>query len=328
MTLPVPDPSTPLSVLWERYNGVVLRKLADSTQRGYRYAWGKRVAPSLAHLPVGSLTTLDVEVAFASWTGGESTRGDALSVLSSLCAVAVKGGYIASNPCHGVERRREQAADVAGRALSLEEFDRLRALLPASGPYRRFVLAMPYTGCRLGEIAGLRLSDVDWEGRTLLVARTVTNGRVGPTKGRRLRVVPVITQLEPILREAAEGKGQHDYLFAGPRGGFINSKNLSRALNWHQWRDQVKTFAPGEPPLHWHDLRHTAAVFFFRAGLPAPDVQALLGHSTLLVTQMYADTRREAARRGGPLLSNFFSQSDSQLGGGESPADSGSHLGI
>jgi integrase len=313
-----------LGALWDRYSGVIFEKLARSTRQGYRYAWSKRVEPFFGSYPVSALTTLDVEEAFASWSGKESTRADALGALSALCRVAVKGGFISSNPCLGVDRRREQAADVAGRALSLEEFARLRDLLPPTGPYRRFVLAMPYTGCRLGEVAALRLSDVDWEERTLLVARTVTNGRLGPTKGRRLRVLPIVDQLLPILREAAEGKGPHDLLFPGPRGGFLNSKNLTRALDWHRWRDQVKTFAPEELPLHWHDLRHTAAVFFFRAGLSAPDVQALMGHSSLLVTQLYADTRKEAARRAAPLVSEFFSQSDSQSRGGEASAKTAS----
>ncbi len=137
----------------------------------------------------------------------------------------------------------------------------------------------------------------------------------------------MVDQLVPILLEASEGKGPHDYLFTGPRAGFINSKNLSRALGWQAIRDQVKTFGPGEPALHWHDLRHTAAVFFFHAGLSAPDVQAILGHSSLLVTQLYADTRRLAARRAVPALSKFFgSQSRGQLEGGESAADSASDL--
>lgn len=308
--------------LWERYSSVVFAKLSPSTQRGYRYAWGKRVAPSFAHVPVASLTTLDIEAAFASWSGSESTRGDALGVLSAICRVGVKGGFIASNPCLGVERRRDQRRDVAARGLTLEEFARLRELLPPAGHYRRFVLAMPYTGMRLGEVAGLRLSDVDWNARTLRVARTYSGGLLGPTKGRNLRVVPLVDQLLPILREAAEGKGPHDYLFPGPRGGFLDSKNLTRALRWHEWRDQVKTFAPDELPLHWHDLRHTAARFFFLAGMAAPDVQAVMGHSSLLVTQLYADTRSDAARRATPLVSEFFSQSCSQIRGGEAEAES------
>lgn len=139
--------------------------------------------------------------------------------------------------------------------LTRDEFRRPLELLPESGPCRRFVLAMANTGCRLGEVAGLRLSDVDWEARTLSVVRTASPGLTGevvfgPTKGRRTRTVPIVDQILLVLQEAAAGKGVHHYLFTGPRGGFINSKNLSRVLNWHGHRALVKSFAPGEPELH------------------------------------------------------------------------------
>jgi len=52
----------------------------------------------------------------------------------------------------------------------------------------------------------------------LRVARAVTNGRVGPTKGRRVRVLPKVDRMLPILEEAASGKGDHDYLFDCPQG--------------------------------------------------------------------------------------------------------------
>ncbi|MFN3707363.1 tyrosine-type recombinase/integrase [Microcella sp.] len=323
---------TLVSVLWDGLSPALFTKIAPGTQRAYSVAWRLRVAPVFGDRAIGSLTTLDVEVAFAKWTGSESTRADALGALSALCRLAVKGGFIASNPCTGVDRRRDQAPDVAARALTASEFRRLLELLPSSGPYRRFVLAMAYTGCRLGEVAGLRVADVDWDSRTVRVSRTASAGvrgevRVGPTKGRRVRNVPVVDQLLPLLLEAAEGKGAHEYLFTGPRGGFINSKNLSRALDWHSIRDQIKTFGPDENALHWHDLRHTAAVFFFEAGLPAPDVQAILGHSSLLVTQLYADTRQLAARRAVPALSQYLSaQSRGQLEGGDQAAKTASDL--
>jgi integrase len=339
------DNAVTIGALWERYTPVVFSKIAPGTQRAYVNAWRHRVEPWFAHRAVTSVTTLDVEEAFANWSGSESTRADALGALSALYRVAVKGRYVAVNPCIGVDRRRDQATDVAARALTLDEYFRLLDVLPAAGPYRRFVLAMVYTGCRLGEVAGLRVSDIQWSERTLSVSRTASAGAtgqvvVGPTKGRRTRTVPIVDQLVPMLTEAAAGKGPHDYLFTGPRGGFLNSKNLSRALNWHAIRHEVKTFAPEEPALHWHDLRHTAAVFLFDAGLSAPDVQAILGHSSLLVTQMYADTRRLAAKRGVAPLSKFYSvQSEGQLPavtggapsdsskGGEYPAKTSSDLG-
>lgn len=325
------DERVTVGALFDRYQNVILSRIAAGTGRGYLSAWRRRVAPTFGAIPVAQLTPLDIEEAFATWSGSRSTRVDALSVLSAVCRVAVKAGVIASNPCHGVEIERRREYDPAARALSLDEVDRLLALLPESGPYRRFVLVMLYTGCRLGEVAALRVSDVDIEAGVLRVARSASAGlrgelAEGPTKGRRVRIVPIIPPLLSVVREAMEGKGEHDRLFPGPRGGVINSKNLSRALKWHGIRNTVKTFPPGEPPLHWHDLRHTAAVLFFVAGVVAPDVQALMGHSSLLVTQLYADTRAHAAKRGGPMLAALWAaHSEGQTGGGEKPADHSTH---
>ncbi len=312
--------------VFERYQALILSRVAPGTGRGYMVAWRRRVAPSFASRDVAELTPLDIEAEFAAWTGTRSTRIDALSVLSAICRVAVKGGYLAANPCLGVDVPRGREADPASRSLNVTEVSRLFDVLPQSGPYRRFVLALLYTGCRLGEVAALRVSDVDLSARVIRVAQTASPGMhgellIGPTKGRRVRMVPVSNPLLPVVFEAMDGKAEHDLLFPGPRGGHINSKNLSRALHWPSIRDRVKAFAPGEPALHWHDLRHTAAVALFNAGVSAPDVQAILGHSSLLVTQLYADTRADAARRGGVALSKYWdAQSNGQLGGGEESA--------
>lgn len=320
--------------LYERYRPLILSRVSPGTGRAYTYAWRGRVAPSFASRDIRTITTLDVDVELASWSGALSTRIDALSLLSAICRVAVKSGLIAANPCVGVERPRTQDPDPTSRALSVEEVDRLLEALPQSGPYRRFVLAMLYTGCRVGEIAGLRVSDIDWESRTINIVRTASPGLtgelvVGPTKGRRGRAVPLAAPLAPVLVEATANKGPFDLVFPGPRGGYINSKNLSRALNWFEFRDDIKAFPADEAPLHWHDLRHTAAVMLFRAGLSAPDVQAILGHSSLAVTQLYANTRNDAAKRGAIALSDFYApKSRGQLKGGEEAAKTGSDLDI
>lgn len=310
---------------FERLWPAVASLLSDGTARGYLVAWRRRVGPTFGARELADVTPFDVELAFASWSGAVSTRKDAVAMLSALCRAALKARLIATNPCVGVEYRRRQSADPTSRALSRREVDRLLAVLPREGCYRRFVLAMLYTGCRFGEVAGLRVGDVDLEGLTIRVQRTASPGRhgevvVGPTKGRRVRDVPMPEPFVPELLAAMEGKGAHDYLFTGPRGGFLSSGNLSRALDWHRIRDRVKTFPTGEPTLHWHDLRHTAATNLFLANVPATDVQAIMGHSDLATTQRYADTRRDAARRGGAALTAYYTQSNGQLRGGETPA--------
>lgn len=324
---------TTVRSLYEQYRPLIRSRVSAGTARGYESAWRRRVEPAFGDVDVERLRTLDIELAFASWSGSLSTRVDALSVLSAICKTAM-AGLIQSNPCIGVERPRTQDADPTSRALTMEEVDRLFGLLPRSGPYRRFVLAMLYTGCRLGEVAALRVSDVDWSSQTITVRRSASAGLhgelvVGPTKGRRVRSVPLAKPLVPIVREAGEGKGPHDLLFPGPRGGHITSKNLSRALGWARARSAVKAFPPDEEALHWHDLRHTAAVVLFQAGVSAPDVQAILGHSSLAVTQMYANTRNDAAKRGAAALSAYWgSQSVGHPEGGDSSAENGSDLGI
>ncbi len=322
---------TTVGELYERYRPLILAHVSPGTGRAYTYAWGKRVGPTFATRDVSDISTLEVELAMASWSGAYSTRVDALSLLSRICRTAMKDRIIFANPCVGVERPRNQASDPTSRALNVEQIDRLLEALP-EGPYRRFVLAMLYTGCRLGEIAALRPADIDWATNTITVSRTASPGLtgqllIGPTKGRRVRSVPLAAPFAPIVREAAAGKEPFDWLFPGPRGGTINSKNLSRALDWFAIRESIKQFPPDEEPLHWHDLRHTAAVMLFHAGLSAPDVQAILGHSSLAVTQLYANTRSDAAKRGAIALSNFYApKSRGQLEGGERAAKTGSDL--
>lgn len=119
-------------------------------------------------------------------------------------------------------------------------------------------------------------------------------------------MVPIPEVLIPVIEAATEGKESTARAFTGPKGGYLNSKNLSRALKWQALREQVKRFPPGEPALHWHDLRHTAATTLFLAGSSAPDVMAILGHSSLQVTQRYANTRADAARRGAAMLSVYY----------------------
>ena len=334
MRLESDDDGATVGALLERYRGLILSRVAPGTGRGYMVAWRRRVAPSFASRLIAELTPLDIEAEFAAWSGSRSTRIDALSMLSAICRVAVKGGHLVANPCLGVDVPRGREADPASRSLNFAEVSRLLDVLPQSGPYRRFVLALLYTGCRLGEVAALRVSNVDLAERVIRVAQTASPGMhgellIGPTKGRRVRMVPIADPLLSVVFEAMDGKTEHDLLFPGPRGGYINSKNLSRALHWSDIRDRVKTFTPGEPTLHWHDLRHTAAVALFSAGVSAPDVQAILGHSSLLVTQLYADTRADAAKRGGVALSKYWdAQSNGHIRGGEESAKVAADQGI
>jgi integrase len=296
---------------WELYRDAILASVRPRTASGYEVAWRRRVRESFGHRALDSITTFEIEAVAATWQIKYSTKRDALACLSKIMRAAVKAGLVPVNPCRGVELGRQEEGDPTGRALSRAEVGRLLAVLPESGPYRRFVVAMLFTGMRIGEVAALAVADCDLEAGLIRVSKTASPGRrgelvVGPTKNGKTRLVPIANQLRPVVEEACAGKTLEDRAFPGPQGGYINSKNLSRALKWPQIRVTVKNFPPSEAPLHWHDLRHTALTNLALGGLVMPDLMAVAGHSTLQVTQRYLNTKADAAKRAASIQSDFY----------------------
>lgn len=110
-------------------------------------------------------------------------------------------------------------------------------------------------------------------------------------------MLPIIQALRPHVVEAMKGKGPDELLFSGPDGGRLTARNLRRAVDWEKIR-----IALGSPDFRVHDLRHTFATILFDAGASAPDVQAVLGHSSLQVTERYSRAREGVARRAGSVL--------------------------
>lgn len=214
-------------------------------------------------------------------------------------------------PVLGVELGRQVEGDPTGRALTRAEVGRLLALLPESGPYRWFVVAMLFTGMRIGEVAALTVADCDLEEFEIRVSKSASPGRrgeivIGTTKNGKTRLVQISDQLLEVIELARIGKGPDDRLFSGPQGGTLTSKNLSRALKWPSIRNQIKRFPAGEAPLRWHDLRHTNLTHLAIGGVVLPDLMAIAGHSTMAVTQKYLNTGAEAARRVRAIQSQLY----------------------
>jgi integrase len=333
-TLPVA--LTTVAEFFDLYREAILANVRPHTASGYEVAWRCRVRESFGHRVLDSITTWEIEAIALTWPVKYSTKRDALACLSKIMRAASKAGLVKVNPCRGVELGRQSEGEPTGRALSKAEVGRLLALLPSSGVYRRFVVTLLFTGMRIGELAGLTVGDCDVGLGLIRVSKTASPGRtgervVGPTKNGKTRLVPIAVQLRPVVQEACVGKAPEALAFPGPMGGYLNSKNLSRALKWPQIRELIKRFPPGEPTLHWHDLRHTALTNLALGGLVMPDLMAVAGHSSLQVTQRYLNTKADAAQRAASIQSDFYADFEvtppsSSEGGGaaNSPALQGS----
>lgn len=135
----------------------------------------------------------------------------------------------------------------------------IRALVRAvpEGEEQKVIALAALTGLRRGELLSLTPDNVQ-SGRIIL--------RPGQTKSGKARVVPL-----PVDAEALVGSLPFD----------TDEHQLRKAF-------EAARKAIGRPDLRFHDLRHTYASLLAEAGEVMTTVQALLGHSSLLVTSRYA----------------------------------------
>lgn len=296
------------SAQWNYLKGTI----TSGTIRAYAAAWTHRLEPTLGSATLTEIRPYSIESAWSTWAGSRSTKNDALALLSRLMNRAERAELISRNPVRLIEIGREEKPDPVARALEPGELAELFFRVPAGG-YRRIMQAMGYAGLRLGEASALLVRDVDLREGLIHVRRATVLDEDGRRdlashrpKSHGVRAVPILDQLAPVLAESIQGKDDLDLVFPGPRGGVVTSKNLSRAIRWHEWRDEIRSYPASEPNLRFHDLRHSSATLFLRAGVPVHEVQRIMGHSSIQVTELYAHSNSERIRIAGAKLSGYL----------------------
>jgi integrase len=115
----------------------------------------------------------------------------------------------------------------------------------------------------------------------------------GPTKGKKIREVPLPAILVEDLGAHVEGKNPDDLVFLGERGAVMRAQTFQR---------QTFTAAAeiGVPGLTPHELRHTAASLAIASGADIKVIQTMLGHESAMMTwdlygHLYGDQLDEVA---------------------------------
>lgn len=159
--------------------------------------------------------------------------------------------------------------------------------------YRTAFLFLATTGCRRGEVLGLRWRDIDLDRGVVSIRQQLTTSGFKPyTKTEKPRVIELdretVTTLRAWRASQAEEKlfvgadyGDLDLVFCHPDGRPFNPDRFSREF---QRRLSRAPFAESLPRIRLHDLRHTWATLALIAGVDVKVVSERLGHSSPLIT--------------------------------------------
>lgn len=178
----------------------------SSTASGYRGSIRVRVLPALGHLAVRSISTAAIGRTIDRWEGNcsPSTLKNTVSALTRVLDEAVRDEIIAANPARTRARRRTRSstADVTRKIPTLGEVQSLAdGCRRVHAAYGDFVLLSALLAARVSEVAGLVISDIDWDNRLVTIARQDFPGSNGlclkpakSSKSRQTRRVPILNR--------------------------------------------------------------------------------------------------------------------------------------
>ncbi len=243
--------------------GQLKRGIKDSTFKNYIYMYELFVKPSFGKNRLVQVKKSDVRKFYNSLADGKvlkiATIDNVHNVLHQVFQVAVDDGMIRQNPTdnmlkelklsHGFEREKKEALTVAQQKLF---FDYMLSHPKDTHWYPVFYV-MANTGMRVGEITGLRWSDIDLKKGIIRVNHTLVYYNHRDEKGcyfsintpktkageREIPMTEGVKQAFLMEREfqsqaeissKSRVDGYDDFIFVNRYGNVQNQGNLNKAL--------------------------------------------------------------------------------------------------
>jgi integrase len=131
-----------------------------------------------------------------------------------------------------------------------------------------------FAGLRPGEISGLRKDKIDFKGKTIKIDLQYSHGILKPPKGHKERHIPILPDLEPVLKEWYISSGPGTFLFANDKGAPLSYST------WliHDYKPALQ--AADLLYIKPHSLRHAFSKMLSDYGVPAREKMQILGHSS------------------------------------------------
>lgn len=321
---------TTLNALFDRYMESK-RELKNSTKNRYNMRYNAYVRESIGKRSIADLKYSHLK---AFYNGLVYDKGLAASTISNVNAVlhpvftiAVRDGYIKSDPTAGIMREIHKnfkgQEKTKRHALTEEQQETLIDFLKAPTRYNRYLQLFTVllgTGARIGEITGLRWRDVDFKNETISINHNLTyeptNGgksefHISTTKTNAgFRTIPMMREVKKALMQERETQlkcggcksvvdGCDDFVFTNNRGHLYHTQSFDNSIqhiieNCNKWESErakrEHRHAVNIPNFSAHNLRHTFCTRFCENETDIKVIQEIMGHEDISTTMnIYAE---------------------------------------
>lgn len=230
------------------------------------------------------------------------------TTLHTLFESAVENEVIENNPMQRMKKPKARKDEMKQEALcyDVEELEYIRECLENEPlKWKALVTLLIDTGCRRGEIAGLKWEEINLKTGVVNICRNVQYTKekgvyITTPKSHQSRVIVLTPHALQVLKEWKKAQALEYFGRGISTGGFCFTQNEGEMLNPNTITGYVRDFGKryNMPGIHPHTFRHSHASIAIRNGIDPVTVSKKLGHCNPSVTlNIYSHANEEAQRK-------------------------------
>lgn len=324
--------------------------LKETTRANYIYMFDTYVRETFGKLLISSIKYSDV-LNFYKKLLDEKLKVNTLEVIHTVLhptfGMAVRDDIIRKNPSDMIMAELKKGFDRfegMRRALTVDQQRAFMNHCKNSKIYWRWhplFAVMLGTGCRVGEVIGLRWQDVDMENRMISINHTLTDKSRLDDDGKRVNVMKVSTpkteagtRLIPMMDSVynalleerqyqerfgfntASVDGMTGFVFQNRNGNVYRPCTINRAIDRirddYNAQETIKASEEGResvliPHFTCHHLRHTFCTRMCQNVTDIKSIQDIMGHADIQTTMdIYAEATNEGKKKAINTLSKIM----------------------
>lgn len=299
-------------------------ELKQSTRTNYRYMYDKYIRNDIGNLSITTIRYTTVKRFFNHLIHDIGFKPNSVetihTILNPVFTIAIRDGLIRINPMDGIMidlKRSNDWEKTKRRGLTEEQQRAFMMYIGTHETYRHWnplFTCLLGTGCRIGEMLGLRWEDILWEENVIsinhnLIYRLQDNGKVEfhittPKTKSGVRMIPMFQSVRRELQNEYERQKENGFCQAVVDGmsGFIWQNRFGNVLSPHcvnraiariieDYNASEAELSRNEerepliiPRFSVHQLRHTFCTRLCENETDLKLIQEIMGHADISTT--------------------------------------------